>query len=218
MRNFILLSLILLISISCKKKINVQIIARNKITCDGSNYANVKFDIIQGSGGILDANWETVKKGVLDGEGKASFELKVKRNKDYFYTVNVEHPNTICYPSFYTKYTLVTDVDNPILYIDYLPCGEIDLFINNQNCEGLDDKLYLTVKYQSDDKIYSNQSLSGHIPTSFSGCEYKHQKSFLPIGTYDIIWTSVKTSGVKTTQSATFIINDSQTTNFNVFY
>jgi hypothetical protein len=79
---------------------NVQIIAKNIITGQGSDYANVKFDIVQGSGNILGASWETVKEGVLYGESKASFELKVKRNKNNFYTVNIEHPNAICYPSY----------------------------------------------------------------------------------------------------------------------
>jgi len=218
MKRSILIFFATLALISCKKKINVQILARNKITGDGSVYANVKFDIVQGSGGLFDAKWETVKEGVLDENGRANFELKVKRNKDYFYTVNIEHPNTICYPGIYDKYSLVTDVDNSILYIDYLPCGEIDFFINNQNCEGLNDMLYLSVKYQSDESIYSNQGFSGPIPKSFSGCEYTHKISPLPIGTYDIVWTSVKTSGLTETYSSTFVINDGQTTNFDILY
>ena len=218
MKNIFLLLFIVLFSTSCKKKVNVQIVARNKITGDGSNYANVKFDIVQGSGGLFDAKWETVKEGVLDENGKASFELKVKRNKDYFYTVNIEHPNTICYPSVYDKYSLVTDSDNSILYIDFLPCGEVDLFINNQNCEGLDDMLYLSVKYQSDESIYSNQGFDGPISKSFSGCEYTHKTTSLPIGTYDVVWTSVKTSGSTETFSNTFVINDGQTTNFEILY
>jgi hypothetical protein len=107
MKNLIYILLCLALVTACKKKTMVVIQAQNiNNTVDGSDYAGMTYGIQESYTPLFDLKTKSVAQGVLDENGRATFELKMNPNRKY--DLGIQKPDNICY----TEITLQERLDH----------------------------------------------------------------------------------------------------------
>jgi hypothetical protein len=146
MKNLIYIFIILVLATACKKKTMVVIQAQNiNNTSDGSDYAGMTYGIQESYTPLFDLKTKSVAQGVLDQNGHATFELKMKPNRKHY--LGIQTPDNV----YYSEITLQENLDhgkNNTFNFEYVTSGLLDIKSNNINCEGTTDELrfkyYLT--------------------------------------------------------------------------
>ena len=150
---YILIAFTLFVTVGCRKKSMVTVQAHNLVnTSDGSHYAGKHFFVYEISYDLFgEPKGKTVVDTKLDQNGHASFELKMKKNKDYM--VDIEHLDNVCYMDLRTDdfldHNSTVDID-----FNYAPCGYVKVPTNNVNCEGTNDKMQYKYYYTVNPDIY----------------------------------------------------------------
>ena len=81
MKNLFYILIILALATACKKKSMVVIQAQNiNNSADGSHYAGATYGIVENWTPVFDLKSKSVAQGVLDANGHAVFDLKMKAN------------------------------------------------------------------------------------------------------------------------------------------
>ena len=161
MKNLLLLSFLVLMVASCKKKTNVVIQAQDYITGDGSGYAGMEYAVVETWTPVLETKSKIVATGFLDENGHAAFDLKMKNNRKYI--LGVAQPDNICYGGVVQHY-LDHEKNNNVNF-EYAHCAYSKLILTNASCFGPDDKLIL---YQTDDL----ENINDTFGWEHNGCVY----------------------------------------------
>ena len=120
-------------------------------SADGSHYAGATYGIVENWTPVFDLKSKSVAQGVLDANGHAAFDLKMKPNRRYY--LGIQTPDNVCY----TEITLQESLDrekNNTFNFEYAPCGELSIPSKNINCEGIDDKMQFKFYYTDNPDIY----------------------------------------------------------------
>ena len=84
MKHLIVILTLALSITACKKKTMVVIQAQNiNNSSDGSDYAGMKYSIVESWTPVYDLKTKRVAEGVLDANGHANFDLKMKNSRKY---------------------------------------------------------------------------------------------------------------------------------------
>jgi hypothetical protein len=151
MKNLLHILIILALATACKKKTMVVIQAQNINNTNGSGYAGMTYGIVENWTPVFDLKSKSVAQGVLDANGHAAFELKMKPNRKYY--LGIQTPDNVCY----TEITLQESLDhqkNNTFNFKYATCGNLDIKSNNINCEGTSDELRFRYYYSVNPDIY----------------------------------------------------------------
>ena len=152
MKPFVFIFPILLIFTSCKKNTTVVIQAQNYLnTGDGSDYAGMKYAVVETWTPVYELKSKTVASGELDENGHTSFELKMKKNRKY--DLGIETPDNVCYTEVTIQERLNNGENNNVTF-NYLPCGYLSIPSKNINCEDSNDKFQMKYYYTATPDIY----------------------------------------------------------------
>ncbi|MBD3636383.1 MAG: hypothetical protein HUJ25_03500 [Crocinitomicaceae bacterium] len=204
--------LILMVSITaCKKKTTVVIQAEDYMTGSGSAYSGMQYSVVETWTPFFEVKSNTVASGVLDENGAASFELKMKENRKY--NLGIETPDNICY-SEVTIQEPLTHGENNLVNFDFLQCGQFNINFKNVNCEGPEDEFKFWYYYTADTEIYTYLGYWNNEYSPLTGCQDATVPVYYdrPVGNYTIEWMVERTSGTTTgTDTFTVFGNDSTT-------
>jgi hypothetical protein len=163
MKNLLYLFIILVLATACKKKSMVVIQAQNYLdNTNGSGYAGMTYGIVENWTPVFDLKSKSVAQGVLDANGHAAFELKMKPNRKYY--LGIQKPDNV----YYSEITLQESLDyekNNTFNFEYAEVAYSKLILNNSNCFNANDKLVL---YRSDDL----ENIDNNTPWQHNGCVY----------------------------------------------
>jgi hypothetical protein len=222
MKNLVYIFIILVLATACKKKTMVVIQAQNiNNPNSGSDYAGMAYGILESWTPGFELKTNRVATGVLDANGQAAFDLKMKPNRKY--DLGIQKPDNICY----TEITLQERLDhekNNTFNFKYGTCGYVNLPRTNSNCEGPDDKFRYKYYYTDNPDIYiyigflyqnewdPEDFIAGCI--DYSNINVYHSR---PTGNYTIEWQVERPSGT-TTGIDYFTITENDTTNYLIEY
>lgn len=206
-KKFLLIVLGLCIaSIACKKTHNINIQAIDLNGGSKNAYAGIDFAIIQSRPGIGTDEFKRVYEGIFDDNGQASFDLKM--NKNWSYILTMSEPENICYNNAF-GIRLSNDKSNNVTF-DYAKCGKLKFILNNQNCNGSEDKVKYSRRWLTTDKFDGENT--------YFGCEYFEGDFFnLAAGSYNYTWTVTK-NNTSTSFSEDFTITAGENTTFAINY
>jgi len=224
MKNLLLLSFLVLMVASCKKKTNVVIQAQDYITGDGSAYAGMEYAVVEAWTPVLETKSKIVATGFLDDNGHAAFDLKMKNNRKYI--LGVAQPDNICYGGV-VQYYLDHEKNNNVTF-EYLKCGAANIHLENINCEGGTDVIKHVYYYTQNLDIYiykgggatgstTNWTWADYHPASGCYSYYGNYSVEVPEGEYTVEWQASRPSGI-TTGISTFTVNANDTTTFLIQY
>ena len=152
MKHLIVILTLALSITACKKKTMVVIQAQNYLDdSDGSHYAGMKYSIVESWTPVYDLKTKRIAEGVLDANGHANFDLKMKNSRKY--NLGIQTPDNVCY----TEITLQESLDhekNNTFNFKYGTCSNIIVPTNNVNCEGIDDTLRYKYYHTDNSDIY----------------------------------------------------------------
>ena len=202
MKHLLYAILFLTLTAACKKKTMVVIQAQNYLdNSDGSDYAGMSYSIVESWTPVYDLKTKRVAEGVLDANGHASFDLKMKNNRKY--DLGIQTPDNVCYTEI-TLQERLDHVKNNTFNFNYATCGELDIKSNNINCEGNSDELRFRYYYSDnpDTYIYTGfGNLTDWNPqVSITGCQdYSNVNIYnsRPSGNYILEWQVIRPSGTK---------------------
>ncbi|MBD3636382.1 MAG: hypothetical protein HUJ25_03495 [Crocinitomicaceae bacterium] len=204
-----ILFLIILLSgvTACKKKTTVVIQAEDYITGSGTAYAGMQYSVVETWTPFFEVKSNTVASGVLDENGAASFELKMKENRKY--NLGIETPDNICYTEVSIQEPLTYGENNAVNF-KYAACGYLKFILNNTNCFDSTDKIEYTRTWLTGNK--------GDGTNIYYGCDY-FEGSFFPVpaGDYKYDWEVTKNS-VTDFFSQSFTIANGDSTIFQIDY
>ncbi|PWH84762.1 hypothetical protein [Brumimicrobium oceani] len=186
MKHLLYIVLILFFATSCKKKTSVVIQAQDYITGDGTAYAGQEYAVSETWTPFYETKSKIVAEGFLDDNGKASFNLKMNRNRRYI--LGVSEPENICYGGLVQHY-LNHDKSNMVDF-KYAECAYIKLKIDNINCQGPSDEMLL---------FQGNQigNFDFNYPWEHNGCAFWESNGYseVPMGEQYYKW-EVTRSGI----------------------
>jgi len=175
--------LVLIVTVSCKKKHNVIIQAEDYINGDGSAYAGMAFSIAQSRPAWNQDKVTNVYQGVLDENGHAAFDLKM--HKDWSYILSINQPDGICHGGVTFHY--LENEDNNLVNFNYAKCSYLKFSIENTSCIDTEDKI-----------VYRRDWLTGNeIGPSVTqmGCfQFEGDYFEIPAGQYSYDWEVTKNS------------------------
>jgi hypothetical protein len=154
------------------------------------------YGIVENWTPVFDLKSKSVAQGVLDANGHATFDLKMKSNRRYY--LGIQTPDNVCY----TEITLQESLDhekNNTFNFEYAPRAYLKFILNNVNCNGINDEIY-----------YSRRWLTGQEGTStFNGSNTYNE--------YEYIWEVTK-NNITTYHSETFTLNENEYKTFQIDY
>jgi len=209
MKNLIILFLVSLTLLSCKKERAFHITATNVAT--GERIPNLHYYVVEASAGSFEEKTKTIREGYLDANGEAKFNMKIKNKK---HVIRVVEPENNCYSenislTFGSKEDFKAD-------FKFAPCGYIKIKINNVNCEGPSDDFKL---YNTFNQVDFIQSLAT-TPVRFgTGCYVYAATDFssIPMGKRMYKW-EVTRSGVMNVFYDTIMINEGEYRVYEINY
>jgi hypothetical protein len=220
MKKTIYIVLILFFAASCKKKTAVVIQAQDYITGEGSAYAGQEYAVSESWTPFQETKSKIVATGFLDENGKASFNLKMNRNRRY--VMGVSEPDNICYGGLVQHY--LEHEKNNLVDFKYAECGYLDIKSNNVNCEDTNDEFRYKyfVSSNPDIYIYKGFLYNGVWAQGvyiggcqdYSGIYIYNQR---PVGNYTVEWEVKRTSGT-TTGTEYFSILENDTITYVIEY
>jgi hypothetical protein len=222
MKHLLYAILFLTLVTSCKKKTMVVIQAQNiNNPNSGSHYAGMAYGILESWTPGFELKTSRVATGVLDANGQAAFDLKMKPNRKY--DLGIQKPDNICY----TEITLQERLDhekNNTFNFEYGTCSSIIIPTNNANCEGFDDTLRYKYYYTDNTDIYiykgftHGDGLSWNNNSGTPGClNYPGFYNQVPSGNYTLEWQVIRPSGT-TTGIDYFTVTEAETLTYVLEY
>ena len=133
MKKLMILFVIGVFLVSCKKERNFHISAKNAVT--GEPYAGLSYEIQRSWSGSFENKYKSVGSGVLDANGEAFFTKRLHDNSSY--SISVAPPPNTCY---------ISDSDlhaggdkNFKAEFEFAECAYLKLNIHNINCIDAND-------------------------------------------------------------------------------
>jgi hypothetical protein len=207
MKHLIYIAIIFLFATSCKKKTAVVIQAQD-ITSDGAAYAGQKYAVAETWTPFYETKSKIVAEGFLDANGKASFNLKMNRNRRYI--LGVSEPDNICYGGLVQHY-LEHEKNNTVNF-EYAECAYIKLKIDNVNCQGQGDEMVL---------FQGNQvgNFDFNQPWKHDGCAFWESNGYstVPMGEQYYRW-EVTRSGNTSTYYDTIYLQEGEQMMYEINY
>ena len=189
---------------------------------DGSDYAGMNYSIVESWTPVYDLKTKNVATGVLDENGHAEFDLKMKNNRKY--DLGIQTPDNVCY----TEITLQERLDhekNNTFNFNYAACGAFNLKYTNVNCTGNNDMFQLKYYVIDNPEIYIYRGYTSGPNYEWSevffieGCQ-SYLGDFsedIPVGDYKIEWRVIRSSGT-TTGSDIFTVTENDSTTYLLEY
>jgi hypothetical protein len=177
---------------------------------NGSGYAGMTYGIVENWTPVFDLKSKSVSQGVLDANGHAAFELKMKANRRYY--LGIQKPDNV----YYSEITLQESLDhekNNTFNFKYAPRAYLKFILNNVNCNGDSD----TIKYK---RIAHGliEEVEGDHQVTKPGCVNIESDFFeRPIGEYEYIWEVTK-NNITTYHSEAFTLNENEYKTFQIDY
>ncbi len=213
---------------ACRKKYTVTIQAQNLTNLsDGSHYAGMKYVVVERKVGAFENKYKTVKEGVLNENGYASFDVRKHFNRTY--DLGIEEPENTCYSEVTIKYHLKNE-QSDVVNFNYAPCGCLTLPRKNVNCEGPNDKMQLKYYYTNNPDVYfykgytTGENHDWNDVFFIEGCvdnTYLLNENIcgteVPAGNYTIEWIVYRPSGT-TTGIDYFTVAENDTTTYVLEY
>ncbi|MFT4599838.1 MAG: hypothetical protein ACI857_000005 [Arenicella sp.] len=161
---------------------------------------------------FLESKSEIVASGVLDQNGFATFDLKMKNNRRYI--LGVSEPSEICYGGL-TNHYLEHEDNNTILF-DYAHCAYLKINFNNTNCFDSNDHFKF---YYQGREVPGKEGLIGALAHEGIGCYNYINPDFTatPMGDYYYSWDIVR-NGVQTTIYDTISLGKGEYFTYDVNY
>ena len=224
MKNILIICLIAVSVLSCKKKTFITIQAENYITGEGSAYAGAKYYVVESYTPLFQVKSKQVVAGTLDENGHAAFELKMDNNK--IYDLRIAVPSNVCYTEMASDIG-VNREENNVINFKYGTCGYARISYDNINCIDETDNFHFTYYTSPDPYIYIYRNFIGGPANDYhwndqityaSGCITRTgQADPVPIGPYIVDWRV--TRGTDTTYGTdTFYVNENDTTVYLIEY
>ena len=172
---------------------------------DGSDYAGMEYVVVESWTPVFEVKTKHVASGVLDQNGHAAFEIKMKNKR--IYNLSIAQPENICYGGVGFINQSLASLDhkkNNNINFEYGVCGSVNVPTNNFNCEGPSDKLWYKYYYTMNPDIYLYRGFTGVGDTGWDpnagtlGClnyagDYYEK---IPAGDYTFEWHIERPSGV----------------------
>jgi hypothetical protein len=206
--RYLLLIILLTGIVSCGKKTQIKITAKNAAT--GQGYAGLGFRLKEvkpyttSTGEVQ----KTVYEGTFNAQGEAVFEYRLK-NRSYIITTLVPEEE-LCYIND-TQYFLHRDDDNLKFDFRFAPCAYLQQNIQNVNCEGPNDVFIIRDRYSYTEWTGWSIDLNGCFSNVGGGY------SEVPAGTRYFEWKVTRPSGV-TTGIDTVVFVPGQNADLTIFY
>ena len=205
MKKLILILIIGVLLISCKKERTIHITAKNAVT--GTPYPGLRYQVIQEWSGSFKKKYSILESGELDENGEAYFNKKLP--KDDVYRVIVDGPENSCY---------VNDIGlfnggetNFEAAFEFAECANLNLNIHNVNCQDSTDVMRFRAKYSfSDWEGWSTKRIGCY---DFDSPDYFE----VPQGTRMYQWEVIR-NGVKTTYNGSISLNIGESGTFVIEY
>ncbi len=207
MKNYIYLFVILFLLISCNKKQEIRITALNP--ANGEPWPGLHYSITQEKTGAFSENYKVIHEGFLDANGKAVAQVKMKNAS---YRIDIEDPGNTCYENE-VQYTFAKNDTNFDFVFELVPCGKLQINIQNTNCQGVSDTL----------SIYRTHSISDYYsnvpnPAIYTGCiSIIGNLNNSPMGLYTYNGFAIH-GGVSTPISDSIYLNEGETKIWNINY
>src|SRR5690554_7146165 len=133
MKKLMLVSIIALLFISCKKERTFHITAKNAVT--GEPYPGLSYNIERSWSGSFENKYKTVGSGELDEKGEVYFTKSLHKNSSY--SISVGSPENTCY--FNSGSLSPGDEKNFKAEFEFAECAYLKLKIENGNYQGTND-------------------------------------------------------------------------------
>jgi hypothetical protein len=206
MKHLLYIALILVFASSCKKKTAVVIQAQDYITGDGSAYTGQEYAVAESWTPFQETKSKIVATGLLDANGKASFNLKMKNNRKY--VLGVSQPDNICDGGLIQHY-LDHDKNNTVIF-EYAQCSYLKFNVHNINCNGPNDE----VKYK---RIWLTGNNEGTQIVKLGCFNFEGNYFELPAGNYRYDWEVTK-NATTTYHSENFTLAAGDSSVFQIDY
>lgn len=205
MKKLIIVSIIALLFISCKKERTFHITAKNAVT--GVPYPGLSYNIERSWSGSFENKYKTVGSGVLDENGEVYFTKRLLKNSSY--SISVGSPENTCY--FNSGSLSPGGEKNFKAEFEFAECAYMQQNIQNVNCEGPNDVFVIRDRYTYTEWTGWSIDLEGCFSNVGSGY------AEVPAGTRYFEWKVTTPSGV-TTGVDTVILVPGQNADLTIFY
>ncbi|PWH84771.1 hypothetical protein [Brumimicrobium oceani] len=197
MKKLILILLMGVFLVSCKKKQTIHITAKNAATGEpypGLTYYVVTYTNINGG-----TKSKTVATGTLDANGEAVVTERLPKNKGR--GVRVVEPENSCYNKNIQLYFSEEDGENFKAEFEFAECAYLTISVNNINCQGLTDNIIFDMQ-----PTYV-EGFNNIIPREEMGC-YSNTfiESSVPFGQWEATWEVTRNNST-TYHDTTFFMN-----------
>ncbi len=226
MKNLILLLILLTTIISCKKEqkvFSIQVI--NLINKQNRLFANSDYKIYEHS---RRKGLKLIHQGVLSKDEYNTFQIKVNPKKSYYYSLEpningylpndqfryvIDYNNVPTFDDYVFNSSFLFDYKKSEISVYYILKSNLNLTIDNPNCNGNNDELTLKIKYLED--YFYNEPI---IHTRY-GCEPKEVVNYhLEEGRYVLEWNSYYNQTLNNTFYDTINLVYGDTTNYIINY
>jgi hypothetical protein len=180
MKKLMIVSIIALLFISCKKERTFHITAKNAAT--GEPYPGLSYNIERSWSGSFENKYKSVGSGVLDANGEAFFSKRLHKNSSY--SISVGSPENTCY--FNSGSLSPKGEKNFKAEFEFTECAYSKLIINNVNCNDATDKFVLFQKNQIG-------SINGNFGWEHMGCAYWETNGYSDIAMGNVYFRWVVT-------------------------
>lgn len=195
MKKLILILLMGVFLVSCKKKQTIHITAKNAATGEpypGLTYYVVTYTNINGG-----TKSKTVATGTLDANGEAVVTERLPKNKGR--GVRVVEPENSCYNKNIQLYFSEEDGENFKAEFEFAECAYSKLIINNVNCNDATDEFVLFRENQIG-------SINGNFGWEHLGCAYWETNGYsdIPMGNVYFRWEVTRNGTTNTYYDTVF--------------
>ena len=210
--NFLYLIIFLMI-VSCGKKNQLKVTAKNAAT--GEGYADLGFRIYEVKPYVSNTGeiQKLVYEGTLNNNGEAIVDIRLKNRS---YVITTISPGPMCYINN-TQYFFHRDDENLKFDFRFAECAYLKLKIENVNCEGGGDnfKLY----YMGRQVGGQGSNIVGALAREGDGCYQYESSSFsdVPMGEIYYRW-EVTRSGVTEEFHDTIYLEESEQRVYEINY
>jgi hypothetical protein len=198
MKNLLLFSVFIFILCSCKKPRTIKIVAKNAATEE--RYAGLSYTIVSSRTTANGEKYRTEAEGVLDENGEAVEEIKVKTGRSY--SVRIGKLDNICYHNELHQYFDSPYDENGTFTYKFAECAYLKFRYNNINCINEFDQI--TVNRTTNLENY----VGFIIPAVYNGCEDYTMPDFVqvPMGNWYFHWEVTK-NGITNNYYDTLFLN-----------
>jgi hypothetical protein len=196
--------------LACKKPRTIKIIAKNAVTEEP--YAGLSYSVVSSRTTADGEKYRTEAEGVLNENGEATEEIKVKTGRSY--SVRIGKLDNICYHNELDQYfDSPYDVEGTFTY-RFAECAYLKRQIVNINCGGAADTMRVYTQHSILEYLNFNNSEWFHL-----GCANYQATSFsnVPMGQFIHKWL-VTRNGLTETFYDTIYLEAGEYKTYNIDY